>query len=153
MHLLEPRLNVLALGKVERRDDLAVLLPLIDAELLTDRIAADDEELFLELLAQLALPLEGEIRRTDNEHALRQPAQLQLAQQEARHDRLPRAGVVCEQESNARQLEQVVVHRLELVRQRVDARNREREVRVELVRDAERVGLQAQLDERAVAVE
>jgi hypothetical protein len=68
------------------------------------------------------------------------------------HDRLARAGVVGQQEPHARELEQVVVDRLELVRQRVDARDRQAEVGIELVGDAERVGLEAEPQEPPVPV-
>ena len=44
-------------------------------------------------------------------------------------------------------------HRLQLVRQRIDVRDRETEVRVELVGDAQRVCLQAQPQMPPVAVE
>ena len=62
------------------------------------------------------------------------------------HDRLAGAGVVGEQEADARQLQEVVVDRLELVRQRIDAGDREREVRVVLVGQAEARGLDAEAE-------
>ena len=69
------------------------------------------------------------------------------------HDRLAGAGVVGEQEADARQLEEVVVDRLELVRQRVDAGDGEREVGVVLVGQAEAVRLDAEAEALRVAVE
>ena len=69
------------------------------------------------------------------------------------HDRLAGAGVVGQQEAHAGELEQVVVDRFELVRQRIDARDRQAEVRIELVGDAERVCLEAEAKQAAVAVE
>ena len=107
----------------------------------------------VELLLQFALPLEGEVGRADDQDALGEAAELQLANEQARHDRLARAGVVGQQEPHARELEQVVVDRLELMRQRIDARDRETEVRIELVGDAEGVGLEAEAEQAAVAVE
>ena len=107
----------------------------------------------VELLLQLALPLEGEVRRADDQDALGEAAQLQLADEQARHDRLAGAGVVGQQEPHARELEQVVVDRFELMRQRIDARDREPEVGIELVGDAERVGLEAEPQQASVAVE
>ena len=50
-------------------------------------------------------------------------------------------------------VEKVVVDRLELVRERIDPGNREPEVRVELVGDAECVGLEAESQQAAIAVE
>ena len=133
--------DVVALGQVERRDDLAVLQPLVDAELVADVAALEDQELLVELLLQLALPLEGEVGRADDQDPLGQAAQLQFADEQARHDGLAGAGVVGEQEADAGELQQVVVDGLKLVRQRIDARDGEAEVRVELVGDAQRVGL------------
>ena len=110
--------------------------------------AFDDLELLVELLLQLALPLEGEVGRADDEDALDQAAQLQFADQQAGHDRLARAGVVGEQEAHPRELEQIVVNRLKLVRQRIDAADRQAEIRIELVGDAEGIGLQAEPQQR-----
>ena len=142
-----------ALGEVERRDDSVALQPLVHAELVADVLALHDEELRVELLLQLALPLEGEVRRADDQDALGEAAQFELADEQARHDGLARAGVVGQQEPHARELEQVVVDRLELVRQRIHAGDRQPEVGIELVGDAERVGLQAEPQQAAVAVE
>ena len=74
-----------------------------------------------------------EVRRGDDQRPLDQAADLQLLEQQPRHDRLAGAGVVGQEEANARQLEEVVVDRLELVRQRIDAGDGEREVGVVLV--------------------
>ena len=54
--------------------------------------------------------------------------------------------------SRNRTFEQVVVDRLELMRQRVNARDREPEVGIELVSDAQGVGLQAEAQKAPVAV-
>ena len=81
------------------------------------------------------------------------PASLQLLEQQPRHDRLARAGVVGQQEADAGQLEEVVVDRLELVRQRIDAGDREREVGVVLVGEPEPLGFDAEAEQRRVAVE
>ena len=126
-----------------------LLQPLVDAELVADVAALEDEELLVELLLQLALPLEGEVGRADDQDALGQAAELQLADEQAGHDRLAGAGVVGQQEADAGELQQVVVDGLELVRQRIDARDREAEVGIELVGDAERVGLEAEAEEGA----
>ena len=107
----------------------------------------------VELLLQFALPLEREVGRADDQDALGEAAKLQFADEQAGHDRLAGAGVVGEQEPDARELEQVVVDGLELVRQRIDTRDRETEVRVELVGDAEGVSLKAEAEQSAVAVE
>ena len=73
--------------------------------------------------------------------------------QQARHDRLAGAGVVGQQEADARQLEEVVVDGFELVRQRIDAGDREREVGVVLVGQPQPQGLDAEPETSRVAVE
>ena len=107
----------------------------------------------VELLLQFALPLEGEVGRADDQDALGQAAQLELADEQPRHDGLAGAGVVGQEEADAGELEQVVVDRFELVRQRIDARDRQTEVGIELVGDAERVRLEAEAQQNAVTVE
>ena len=107
----------------------------------------------VELLLEFALPLEGEVGRADDQDALGEAAQLELADEQPGHDRLAGAGVVGQQEPDARELEQVVVDGLELVRQRIDARDREPEVGIELVGDAEGVRLEAEPEKPPVAVE
>ena len=69
------------------------------------------------LSLQFALPLEGEVGRADDQNPLGQSAQLEFADQQARHDRLARAGIIGQQETHARQLQQVVVNGFKLVRQ------------------------------------
>ncbi len=71
--------------------------------------------------------------RSDDQNPLYEAARLHLLQNEARHDRLPRTGVVGDQEAKLRLLQRVVVDRLDLVRQRIDLRDADREHRVELV--------------------
>ena len=80
------------------------------------------------------------------------PRSLQFLEQQPRHDRLARAGVVGQEEADARQLEEVVVDGLELVRQRIDPGDREREVGVVLVGEPEPLGLDAEPEENGVAV-
>ena len=151
--LLQPWQDLGALGKVQRGDDLLLLHPLVDAELIADVAALQDEELFVELLLQLALPLEGEVRGADHENPFDESAQLQLPDQEAGHDGLASAGVVRQQEAHAGELEEVIVDRFELVGQGIHARDGEPEVGVELVGDAEGIGLEAEAQEPSVAVE
>ena len=59
----------------------------------------EDHELLVELLLQFALPLKGKVCRADDQDALGQSAQLQFADEQARHDGLAGAGVVSEQET------------------------------------------------------
>ena len=75
-----------------------------------------------------------------------QAADLQFLEEQAGHDRLAGAGVVGQQEADARQLEEVVVDGLKLVRQRIDAGDGEREVGVVLVGQPEPQGLDAEAE-------
>ena len=102
VHLAQTWQNVGALGQVERRDHPIPLEPLVDAELLPKVLSLHDQERGVVLFLELTLPLEGEVRGADDEDPLGQAAQLQLADEEARHDRLAGAGVICEQEAHAR---------------------------------------------------
>jgi hypothetical protein len=121
--LAKPGEDLGALCEVQRGDDPAALEPLVHTELVADVLAFEDQELGIELLLQLALPLEGEVCGADDQDTLGEAAQFQLADEQARHDGLARAGVVGQQKAYACQLEQVVVDRFELMRQRIDARN------------------------------
>ena len=80
-------------------------------------------------------------------------ADLQLLEEQARHDGLTCAGIVGKQEPNARQAHEVVVDGLKLVRQRIDAGDRERKIRVVLVGEPKPSGLNAEAETRRVAVE
>ena len=93
-----------------------------------------------------------EVRRRDDQDPLGETAQLKLADQQSGHDGLPGAGVVGQQEPHAGQLQQVVVDRLQLMWQRIDAGDRQPEVGIELPGDPERVRLQPQPQQRAVSV-
>jgi len=122
--------HVVALRPVNRGDDLRLVLPGVHAVGVPQIDAADDIEPFPETVAQLALPLEREVRRADDEGSAHEPPQLQLLQQKPGHDRLPGTGVVGEQEANARLREYLAVDGFELVGQRINARDRQREVGV-----------------------
>src|SRR5437867_3892033 len=94
MDLFQPRQDVRSFGKVQGGEDLLVFNPLVNAELIADGVAPDDMELLVELLLQLALPLEGQIRRTDDEDALCQATKFQFADEQTRHDGLARTGII-----------------------------------------------------------
>ena len=101
------------LARFQGGDDLGVLHPLVDAELVPDVRALEDHELLAELLTQLPLPLEGQVGRA-HQHAVRQAAQLQLADEQAGHDRLAGARIVRQEEPYARELQKVLVDGFEL---------------------------------------
>ena len=137
----------------DRRDDLVLVLPGIRAVVGAQHVAADDLEVLAELVLHFALPLEGEIGRRDDQRALDQAADLQLLEQQAGHDRLARARIIGQEEADARQLHEVVVDGLKLVRQRIDAGDGEGEVRVVLVGEAEPQRLDAEPEAARVAIE
>ena len=152
MHLPQPGQDVGALGEVERSDDLSVRHPLVDAELVAKVATLEDKEGFVELFLELALPLEGQVGRTDHENPFDEAAQLELADEQAGHDGLTGAGVVGQQETYAGQLEEVFVDGFQLVRQRIDARDGKPEIGVELVGNAERIRLQADSQETSITI-
>ena len=151
--LLQSGQDVLALGQIERGDDLLLVRPLVDAELVADVVAHEYDELLVELLAQFPLPLERQVCRTDDEDSLGEPPQLEFADEQAGHDGLARAGVVGQQKSHAGELQEVLVDGFELVRERIHPRDGQPEVGIELVGDAEGVCLQSQPEQASVAAE
>ena len=80
---------------------LLLLQPLVDAELVADVAALQDEELLVELLLQFPLPLEGQVGRADDQDPFGQAAQLQFTDEKAGHDRLAGTGIVGQQEADA----------------------------------------------------
>jgi hypothetical protein len=153
VHLAQARQDLGTLGEIQRGYDAVSLQPLVDAELLADVMPLHDEKRRVELLLKLALPLKRQVRRAHDEDPFGQPAQLQLADQQPRHDRFAGAGIVGQQEANPRQLEQVIVDGLQLVRQRIDAGNGQSEVGVKLPGYTQGVRLQTETNRAAVAVE
>ena len=93
-HLTEAGDDVGAFGEVQRSNDPRILLPVVDAELVAESAAFQDDERLAEFLIQLALPLERQVGRTDDENPLGEAAELQLLEEQARHDRLAGAGIV-----------------------------------------------------------
>ncbi len=102
--LPQARQDLLPLGEIERRDDPLLLEPLVDSELISDVVTLEDEELFVELLLQLALPLKSEVGRARDEDAFHQAAQLEFADEKPCHDGLSGASVVRQQEPNTWEL-------------------------------------------------
>jgi len=144
--LPDPLANVVLLGVVQGGDDLRLALPEVE-ELLLVVARVDDLEALAEEADQLVLPLNRERRWDKDEHALDRLAELQLLDEEAGHDRLSGPRVVCEQEPQPRLREHPHVDRLDLVRQRADARQAHCELAVVRVGqpDARRLDEQTQL--------
>jgi hypothetical protein len=108
--------------------------------------ASDDFEFLAEFVRQLALPLKGEVRRRHNQGPPEQAPRLQLFDQEPRHDCLAGTWVVRQKEADTRQAQEIIVNSLQLVRERINSRDREREKRVVLIGQAEAGGLDAQAE-------
>ena len=79
--------------------------------------------------------------RRDDEHPLHVLAQLQLLENQPRHDGLASARIVGDEKANARRGQHVVIDRLNLVRQRINLRDAYRQLRVELVGQPQTVRL------------
>ena len=84
VHLSQAGQDLLALRQIQRRHHLRLLHPLVHAELRSQLAPLQHDERLVELLLQLALPLEREVRRRDDQDALGEAAQLQLADQQPR---------------------------------------------------------------------
>ena len=152
MDLTQTGQDLQPLGQVQRRDQLFLLQPLVHAELIANVGALENDELLVELLLEFPLPLEGEIRGGDDQDSLGQAPQLQFPDEQAGHDGLAGAGVVGQQETYARQLQQEVVDCLQLVRQGIDPRYRQPKVGVKLVGNAQAISLNAKAQQSAVAL-
>ena len=73
-----------AFGEVEGRDNMPVLKPLVNTELIPDVVALQHEERLIEFFFELALPLKCQVRRAHDQHPISQPPQLQLMSERRR---------------------------------------------------------------------
>ena len=103
--------------------------------------AGHDLEVQPELLPQLVLPLLDQAARGDDQAPGDVAAEHQLADQQARHDRLAGAGIVGEEEPQRLLLEEPVVDRVDLVGVRLDVRGVDRCERIREVRPLHPTGL------------
>ena len=107
------------------RHHLVLVLPRVRSVVGPQDVASHDLELLAKLVLELSLPLEAKVGGRYDEGSLDQPSNLQLLEKQPRHDCLSGAGVVGQQKPDARQSQEAVIDGLELVRQRIDAGNRE----------------------------
>ena len=126
-----------------RGDDLIPFLPRVHAVVGPKHVAADHLELLAKLFLHLPLPLERKTGGGDDERPLHEATNLQLLEQQARHDGLARAGIVGEEEANPRHREEVVVNGLKLVRERVNTGNGERKVGIVFIGESQPKSLNA----------
>ena len=118
-----------------------------------DHVPGEDVELQTELLAELILPLLDQAARGNDQTAFEITAGDQLLDQQAGHDRLAGARVICQQEPQRLAREHLAVDRRDLVRQGLDQAGVDGEVGVEEVRQLDPVGLGHQPEQSAVGVE
>lgn len=118
-----------------------------------DRVVRHDLESKAEALAELVLPLLDQVAGADDQGALQIAAGKQFLDEEAGHDRLTRAGVVGEQETQRLTREHLAVDRRDLMRVRIDERGVNGEMRIEEMRQVNPAGFRYQAEESAVAVE
>ena len=103
-----------------RGGDLIFLLPGVRAVVRPQDDAPDHLEPLPELLPHLSLPLKGQVGRRDDENPPDQTPYFQLLDEKPCHYRLSSAGIVRQKETNSGKLEEIVVHGLQLMRQRID---------------------------------
>ncbi len=84
----------------------------------------------IEAPVQLVLPLFGEAARANDQSVLKVAADDQLFDQKAGHDCLTRAGIVREEEAQRLARQHRLVHRPDLMRQRLDHRRVDRQDRI-----------------------
>ena len=118
-----------------------------------DHVAAHDLEVQIELVVELLLPLLDQAARGDDQAAVEVAAQHELADVEARHDRLAGARVVGQQEAERLQRQEALVDGLDLVGERLDGGGLDGGERVEEVGQLDPAGLGGQLECGAVGVE
>ena len=96
-----------------------------------EHLVGEDGELQPELAPQLVLPLLHEVAWRHDEAALEVAAGHHLLDEEARHDRLSRAGVVREHVAQRQARQHILINGLDLVGQGLDGRGAYGQVGVE----------------------
>jgi hypothetical protein len=86
------------------------------------------------------------------EDALDQPSELEFAEKQPGHDGFASAGIIRQEETHLGQFEQIVVDGFELMGQRVHPRDRQPKIRIKLVGNTQRIGLQPQPQQLSIAV-
>ena len=129
---------------VETRDDQIGLQEPVAGTRRGRLVVGEDLEVQVEALVQLILPLLGQAAGTHHQTALQVAAGDQFLHQQSGHDRLAGAGIVGQQEAQRLPRQHRLVHRGDLMRQRLHQRGVHRQRGVEQVRevDAQRLGHQ-----------
>ena len=118
-----------------------------------DPLPGQEVEGEVELRGQLVLPLLHQAAGGDDEAAFQVAAHHQLPDQQAGHDGLAGAGIVGEQEAERLARQHLPVDGGDLVRQGLDVRGVDREVRVEEMCETDALGFRGQPEPPAVPAE
>ena len=138
---------------VQARDDQRRLQKPVPGACRFQLVAGQNLERQVKPAVQLVLPLLGEASGTDHEAAFQIAAGDQLLDQQARHDRLARARVVGEEETQRLPRQHRLVDCGDLVRQRFEIGRVDRQHGIEEMRHPDALRLGHQPKQRAVAVE
>lgn len=95
----------------------------------------------------------GEVGRRDDERPLHETPEFQFLGCQPAHDRLAGTGIVGDQEPDAGLGEQIAVDGIHLVRERIDLGDRNSEMGVVLVSQADSVGLRGEPELGRIAVQ
>ena len=109
-------------------------------------VIGEDLKAQVELLVKLVLPLFGQIARADDQAAAHIAADHQFLDEQAGHDGLARAGVVRQHVAQRLTGQHFLVHRRDLVRQRLDGRGVHGQIGVEEVSEVDAVGLRGEAE-------
>ena len=138
---LQPFLQFLVAGQlIEACDQPRALLEGVAREGRLHHVAGEDVERELESIVQFLLPLLYQRSRRHDQHPVGVSSYVQFPDQESRHDRLARSRIVGQQEPKRLAGKHLLIHRLDLVGERVDVRPLDSQVGIEQMRqvDAER---------------
>jgi hypothetical protein len=101
---------------------------------------------------QFPPPLVGQVGGHDDQRAFDQAPEFEFLDEQPGHDGLASAGIIGEEEADARLGQQVVVDRVHLMREWIDLRHRHGKMRVVLERQANSVRFGGESEMRGIAI-
>ena len=117
-----------------------------------DLITGDGVKAEPEFLGHLILPLFDEVARRDDQAALEVATDQKLLDQQPSHDGFAGARIIGEQEAQGLSRQHLAIHRRDLVRQRLDLRRGDGEIRVKEVGEPYSIGLGRKPQQPAIGV-
>ena len=138
---------------IEPGDQQGMVVERVAGERLLREVAGEDGERKAELLVHLVLPLLDETPGGDDQNTFGICPHQELADQQAGHDRLAGAGIVCQDEPQRLPGEHRLVDCRDLVGERLDVRSMDRHHRVEEVGQVDPVGFRSEFERLAGRVE